>query len=115
MPSNTYQLFERSMATRRPIACRYQGHPRAICPVILGHSGGTAKALVWQFAGSSSSGAVGGQWKCLRLSEVDKAEIVEGPWRNGNAQSCVKEVDLDVNQDSPYAPRRRLPALRVIK
>ncbi len=119
MPSNTYRLFERAMAKRRPIACRYQGHPRAICPVILGHSGSVEKALVWQFAGSSSSGAVSGQWKCLTLSEVEKAEIVEGPWRtgerHGNAQSCVKDVDLDVNPDSPYAPRRRLPALRVIK
>jgi hypothetical protein len=119
MPSRTYELFAEAMAARKPIACVYHGHPRAICPIILGHTDGAEKALTWQFAGSGSRGAVNGQWKCLTLSEVRNAEIVDGPWRWGTrhsqAQSCVKEVDLDVNPDSPYGPKRRLPKLRVVK
>jgi len=119
MPSRTYGLFTEAMAARRPIACVYQGHPRAICPIILGHSDGEEKALTWQFAGYGSRGAVRGQWKCLTLAEVSDAEIVDGPWRTGErhsqAQSCVKDVDLDVNPDSPYRPKRRLPKLRVVK
>ena len=123
MPTRTYDLFAQAMAARRPIACLYQYHPRAICPVILGHSDDVEMALVWQFAGSGSGGAVLGQWKCLTLAEVANAEIVDGPWRTGErhskAQSCVKDVDLDVNPGSPYAPKRRLPPskpqLRIVK
>jgi hypothetical protein len=39
--------------------------------------------------------------------------MIEGPWQSGREhsqrQSCVKDVDLDVNPDSPYAPKRQLP------
>jgi hypothetical protein len=119
MPSRIYELFAASMAARKPIVCMYQGHPRAICPIILGHTHGAEKALTWQVEGSGSKGPVRGQWKCLSLAEVDSAEISEGPWRSGGqhhqSQSCVKNVDLDVNPDSPYKPKRKLPKLRVIK
>lgn len=119
MPSRTYELFAKAMASRRPIACIYQGRPRAICPIILGWSDGAEKALTWQFAGSGSQGPVRGQWKCLVLSEVRNAEIVHGPWRSGErhrqAQTCVKQVDFDVNPDSPYEPKRRLVRLKVVK
>jgi hypothetical protein len=119
MPSRIYELFAASMAARRPVACMYQGHPRALCPIILGHTDGAEKALTWQFEGSGSKGAVRGQWKCLFLADVGSAEMIEGPWLSGGehrqSQSCVKDVDLDVNPDSPYEPKRRLPRLRVIK
>jgi hypothetical protein len=119
MPSRTYELFAEAMAARRPVACIYQGHPRAICPIILGRSDGEEKALTWQFAGYGSKGAVRGQWKCLSLADVRDAEIIDGPWQSGRqhkqAQSCVKDVDLDVNPDSPYQPRRRLTHLRIVK
>lgn len=119
MPSRTYALFAKAMSARRPVACIYQGHPRAICPIILGQSDGEEKALTWQFAGYGSRGAVRGQWKCLTLSEVRDAEIVDGPWQSGRrhsqAQSCVKDVDLDVNPDSPYRPKRPSPKLRLVK
>jgi len=119
MPSRTYELFAEAMAARRPVACMYQGHPRALCPVILGHTDGAEKALTWQFEGEGSKGPVRGQWKCLSLDEVRNAEIIDGPWRSGGehrqSQTCVKEVDLDVNPYSPYRPKRSLPKLRVIK
>jgi hypothetical protein len=112
MPSRTCELFAEAMAARKPIACIYQGHLRALCPIILGHSDGAEKALTWQFEGSGSKGPVCGQWKCLSLAEVRSAAMIEGPWRSGRehrqSQSCVRQVDLDVNPDSPYKPRRRL-------
>lgn len=115
--SATYRLFYRAMADRRPIVCMYHGYPRAVCPIILGHTDGHEKALVYQFAGASSRGARGARgWKCLTLSDVDGAELIDGPWHDGGgphgaAQSCVKTVDVDVNPDSPYDPKRRLPPL----
>ena len=119
MPSRTYELFAEAMATRKPVICMYHGHPRALCPIILGHTDGAEKALTWQFEGSGSQGPVRGQWKCLSLAEVTGAEMNDGPWRSGRkhsqAQSCVKDVDLDVNPDSPYDPKRQVPKLRVVK
>ncbi len=112
MPSRTYKLFAEAMAARKPVACMYQGHPRAVCPIILGQTDGVEKALTWQFEGSGSRGPVRGQWKCLFLTDVSNADMVEGPWlsgkRHSQAHSCVKDVDLDVNPDSPYGPKRRL-------
>ena len=83
MPSRTYELFAEAMAARKPVVCMYQGHPRALCPIILGHTDGAEKALTWQFEGSGSQGPVRGQWKCLSLAEVSNAEMIDGPWRSG--------------------------------
>ena len=112
MPSATYGLFERAMRERRPLVCMYDGYARAVCPIILGHTGDAEKALTWQFGGSGSKGPVHGQWRCLELAKVTQAELIDGPWQSGDShmtsQSCVRDVDLDANPDSPYSPKRRL-------
>jgi hypothetical protein len=117
MPSRTYELFAEAMLALRPIECRYDDLPRTICPIILGHTNGQEKALTYQ-TGGRSSGSVP-DWKCLTLSKVRYAKIADGQWRTGErhsqAQSCVKDVDLDVNPDSPYNPKRRLPRPRLVK
>jgi len=89
----------------------YHGYAREICPVVLGHSNGREKALTYQFAGRSKSGLPrGGEWRCLFLSEVSEAELRDGPWVAGSShtqpQGCVLEVDIDVNPESPYRPKR---------
>ena len=113
-PSETYRLFEQAMAEQKQIVCMYEGYRRELCPVILGHSNGEEKTLTFQFGGESKSGLQpGGQWKCLRLSGVSDVHLRDGPWRAGSQhsqkQSCVEIVDLDVNAESPYKPKRRLP------
>lgn len=112
MPSRTYELFADAVAARRPIVCMYDGYRRSICPIILGHSDGQERALTWQFGGSGSKGPVHGKWRCLELAKVTHVEMIDGPWQSGDShmtsQSCVKDVDLDVNPESPYRPRRRL-------
>lgn len=112
-PSSTYALFAQAIAERKQVLCRYDGYARELCPVILGHSDGHEVALVYQFAGDSKSGLPPqGQWKCLRLAKASDVQLRDGPWRAGAShnrpQSCVDDVDLDVNPDSPYRPRRRL-------
>lgn len=114
-PSQTYRLFEQAMAERKQIVCTYDGYRRELCPVILGHSKGEEKALTYQFDGESKSGLPpGGQWKCLWLSGVSDTELRGGPWHAGSGhsqkQTCVEIVDLDVNPDSPYNPKRQVPS-----
>lgn len=111
--SPTYLLFRRAMAEKKPIACLYDSYPRALCPIILGHTDREEVSLAYQFAGESGSGRVRG-WKCLTLSNVADARLFDGPWNEGpgphsSTQSCVKDVDCDVNAESPYNPKRRLP------
>jgi hypothetical protein len=113
MPSSTYRLFADAMAARKQILCVYDGYPRELCSIVLGHSKGQEVALVYQFAGGSKSGLPPeGEWKCLHLSKISDARLRDGPWYTGSshtrAQACVEIVDLDVNPSSPYNPRRRL-------
>lgn len=113
MASSTYQQFEQAMATRKQILCDYDGYPRELCAVILGHSKGHEKALTFQFAGESRSGLPPqGEWRCLWLSKVSNLRLRDGPWHAGmrhtEPQGCVENVDIDVNPSSPYEPKRRI-------
>ena len=112
MPSPAYELFEQAIRERKQIVCRYGGYRRELCPIILGHkTGGEEVALAFQFAGESGSRLPpGGQWRCLLLAGASEVRLRDGPWRSGGShrqpQSCVDIVDLDVNPESPYEPRR---------
>ena len=107
MPSATYQLLARAIRERKQMLCSYDGYRREICPTILGHSDGREKALVFQFAGETSKGPLKDpDWKCFEVAAVTNAKLRDGPWftgrRHQQSQSCVKNVDLDVNPDNPY-------------
>jgi hypothetical protein len=101
------------MRRRAQVVCTYQGYQRELCPVVLGWTDGHEKALTFQFGGGSKKGLKpGGEWRCLNLGEVTDVSLREGRWISGDShqasQVCVKDVDLDVNSDSPFNPRRRL-------
>lgn len=113
MPSATYQLFEQAMVEEKQITCAYESGYREICPHILGHRNNNEVALTYQFAGTNAEGKqVKGEWKCLYLSKVRNAQLREGPWHGGSdhsqSQTCVTDVDLDINPESPYNPKRRM-------
>lgn len=116
MPSTTYQLIEKAMAERKEVLCFYDGFARELCPAILGHTKGQERVFAYQFAGDASEGLPpGGAWKCLQLHKMREVKLRSGPWHTGTShkspQSCIEEVDLDVNPQSPYHPRRQLPTL----
>ena len=113
MPNSTYELFAEAMVSGKQVLCFYDGFPRELCPIILGHTKGEEKALVYQFAGKSSKRLPPeGSWKCLFLAKVRNVQLRDGPLRAGSShrrrQGCVEDVDLDVNPSSPYGPRRRI-------
>ena len=102
MPSATYDLFRAAMLGEKAVACVYDGHPRVVCPVILGRTNGEEKVLAFQVGGTSRSGLPpGGEWRCLTLARVSGARISYEPWREGARhtapQRCVEDVDVDVN------------------
>jgi len=100
MRSPTYTLFRNAILTEQQIVCTYEGRPRELCPHILGtNKRGEEVVLAWQFAGESSGRLP--QWRCLRLAHVRNALPRDGPWHEGgshrSAQTCVSNIDLDVN------------------
>jgi hypothetical protein len=115
--SETYRLFVQAMAERKQIVCTYNGRRRVVCPIILGQSQGKERALTYQLEGGSNSGELSpeGDWKCLTLSNVSEVQLRDGPWYSGDshkqASRCIEIVDLDVNDESPYHPKRRLADL----
>jgi hypothetical protein len=117
--SAVFHLFHRAILERKQIVCRYQGHNREICPIILGHKDGRERALVFQFGGTGSEGAVKGDWKCLNLSDVQDAKSRNGRWRSGDThrskQRCVDDVFIDVNTDVPNQPGRRPESIATLK
>lgn len=117
MSSANYSLFEQAMRLRKRIVCMYNGQPRELCPVILGHSQEQEKALTYQVGGKSRSGLPpAGEWRCLFLSKVSSAQLGDGTWLVGSShtqpQGCVQIVDLDVNPMSPYRPKRKVGSSR---
>ncbi|WP_342641515.1 hypothetical protein [Rhodoligotrophos ferricapiens] len=113
MPSSTYKLFAKAMAERKQVVCVAKGFKRELCPIVLGHTRGQERALAYQFAGESTTTLPpGGDWRCIHLADVTEIQLRDGPWHAGSRhrtrQTCVEDVDLDVNPESPYNPRRRL-------
>ena len=111
--SSAYELLAQAMIDRKQVLCTYNGYSRELCPILLGHTNGQEKALAWQFAGGSETGLPpGGNWRCLYLSEVREVQLRDGPWyfgdKHSQPQSCVRDVDRDVNPESPYSPKRPL-------
>lgn len=110
--SEAFRLFQQAILGRLQITCVYQGQPREVCPHILGHREGVEKALVFQFAGRTTSKLPPrGEWRCLKLSDVLDIKLREGPWHSGSyhhsTQRCVDSVHIDVNTDVPNQPGRR--------
>jgi hypothetical protein len=102
MPSATYRFIRTAIQNELQITCRYGGHDRALCPHIIGWTAGEEKLLAWQFGGATSSVLPpAGEWRCLRIAGMHDVEQREGPWHTGSrhrsAQSCVQEIDLDIN------------------
>jgi hypothetical protein len=74
MPTAAYQLFREAILEEKQVTCKYQGHYRELCPLIIGHKRGRERVLAFQFGGQSSRRLPpGGDWKCFDLAEVEDA------------------------------------------
>ena len=99
----TYALVRQAIATRCPIVAVYEGHPRELCPHVIGTKDGRAQALCFQHGGSSSKGplAPGGEWRCVAIARLVDVALAPGRWHsrgwNPETQRCVHRVDLAVD------------------
>jgi hypothetical protein len=114
MASAPYELFVESMIDGKQVACVFRRRPRVLSIIILGHTREEERALAWQTGGESSEALPG--WRSITLSMVTDARLLDSKLQLGTrrkgSQSWVTDVDLDVNPNSPYRPRRQLKDLR---
>jgi len=83
VPSSNYRLFEQAIRQRKPVFFVYNGYPRELRPIILGHSQQQEKALTYQLASkqigsaAGANGAVSGLQRSVPLnSATDPGEPV---------------------------------------
>jgi len=101
----TFELVWDAMVNKKRIVARYKGHPRVLCPHVLGYKDGKEQCLFYQCGGTSSSGLgpVGSSqnWRCIPLDGLDEVAVREGSWctaykASTRPQNCVDQVVIEV-------------------
>jgi hypothetical protein len=97
-----YQQLRDAIANKQPVRVRFKVGDRDVCPHVIGFKNGDAKVLTYQFAGYSSSGLPpDGEWRCMVISDIASVAAINEEWQTGighsRRQTCVDEVDLEVN------------------
>lgn len=110
--SEVYSLLRLAATRRLSVAAIYDGLPRLLCPHVLGRKSGRPQALVYQFGGSSNSGLPvtpeKGVWRCLAVEKLSEVELRANVWHSEprcQQQSCVDEVDFDVDAQAGEDPQ----------
>lgn len=101
---DVYQMVRQAIIDKKQVIATYHGHPREMCPHVIGWKGGRAQALFYQFAGASSSGlgpdGSPGNWRCLFLDELSNVTVRTGAWHtapnHSRPQTCVDDIDVEV-------------------
>jgi len=98
-------MIREAILNKNTIVVSYHGYVREMCPHVIGKKNGHAQALLYQFAGESSSGlqpdGSPANWRCLRVDELSGVSIKEsvGTWHTASnysaaAQKCVDEIEV---------------------
>jgi hypothetical protein len=91
---------------RRPIAARYRGRRRLLCPHLLGwNKQRRLQVLCYQYGGDSETGlepaSAPDNWRCLAVENLTQVELLDGPWQtaenHSRLQTCIEDVELDVD------------------
>lgn len=80
----TIQALSRAIQARQNVSFVYDGYYRECSPHALGYKGEKVNVLVYQFAGSTSSGPIGdsgpNNWKCMDVAKIVGIESIDGEW-----------------------------------
>jgi hypothetical protein len=99
-----YSLIRQAIIDRDVVVATYHGYVREMCPHVVGTKNGRAQALLYQFAGGSSSGlgpdGSPDNWRCLFIDELSGVTTNKGPWHtapnHSRPQTCVGQIDIEV-------------------
>ena len=104
MPSESFELIKEAIQERRHVVATYNEFRREMCPHVLGWKSGREQALMYQFAGESSSGlepdGSPSNWRCVVVENLRGLAISDGPWHtapnHSRPQTCVDEIAAEV-------------------
>ncbi len=111
--NETYELLRRTGARRQPVAAMYDGQPRLVCPHVLGRKSGRLHVFFYRFGGGSNSGLPVvpegvGDWRYTAVEKLSQVELSAEAWhtqRRSRGQTCIDEVDFDVNAQPEEDPQ----------
>ena len=103
-PEEIHRLVAAAAVRHRPVAARYEGTRRLLCPHVVGYNQpGEWRVFCYQYGGETKSGPLAsgdeGIWRCLSLIKLSGVELIEGPWRTERhaAQRCVENIEIDAD------------------
>jgi len=103
-PEEIHRLVAAAAVQHRPIAVRYDGTRRLLCPHVVGYNQpGEWRVFCYQYGGETKSGPLPrgdeGIWRCLSLIRFSSVELLDSPWRTEPhaRQRCVKNIEVDAD------------------
>ena len=103
-PEEVHRLVAAAAVQHRPIAARYDGTRRLLCPHVVGYNGpGEWRIFCYQYGGETKSGPLPsgdeGIWRCLSLRKLSSVELLASPWRTEPhaRQRCVENIEIDAD------------------
>jgi hypothetical protein len=102
-PEEVHRLVAAAAVQHRPIAARYDGTRRLLCPHVVGYNQpGDWRVFCYQYGGETKDGSLPsgeGIWRCLALSKLSSVECVTGSWRTEPhaPQRCVEHIEVDAD------------------
>jgi hypothetical protein len=77
---------------RQHILFDYNGRPRDVCPIILGHAADGREALkAYQVGGATSQGRLPA-WRDFYLERIGSRRASPGVWQEGTSHKCLRQV-----------------------
>jgi hypothetical protein len=110
---HSHALLRAAIIYRRPVSALYRGRRRLLCPHLLGwNRHRRLQVLCYQYGGDSESGLLlagaSDNWRCLAVENLSQVALLDGPWQtaenHSRPQTCIEEVELDVDDDPEPTP-----------
>ena len=93
-PEEVHRLVAAAAVQHRPIAARYDGTRRLLCPHVVGYNQpGDWRVFCYQYGGETKDGPLpsggDGIWRCLSMIKLSIVEWLDGSLRAGSARPAL--------------------------
>jgi hypothetical protein len=103
---SAWAVLEQALLQRRPVAVRYQGRERILCPHVLGYKNGRPRVLAYQAGGATSRGRLPEdprqRWRSMFVDEIEDPVLKDGPWQSAPnyspSTSGIDDVEIAIDQ-----------------
>jgi hypothetical protein len=90
-----WAVLEQALTQKRPVALRYHGHDRILCPHAIGWKNGRLRVLSYQVAATTNRRPNPDEptqrWRCMFLAPA----ITDGPWESAPNYSPSSANGID--------------------